>query len=216
MALAACGGPYSALAPAGPVAANVALLWWIMAAGATIIFLAVFVALAIVWRRPALLGAAPERRLILWGGLALPGAILLLLLAAAFVLGERLVAAAREDEGAIEVIGRRWEWSFRYPGAAGAVSTGTLHIPAGEDVAFRVISEDVIHAFWIPRLGGKIDAIPGHVTRIRLRADAPGVYGGVCAEFCGTDHAAMFFRVEAHPPERYADVLAGLARETGQ
>ena len=77
-------------------------------------------------------------------------------------------------------------------------------------------SEDVIHAFWIPRLGGKIDAVPGHVTHIRLRADAPGVYGGICAEFCGTDHAAMFFRVEAHPPERYAEVLARLAREAGQ
>jgi heme/copper-type cytochrome/quinol oxidase subunit 2 len=61
-----------------------------------------------------------------------------------------------------------------------------------------VSSDDVIHSFWVPRLGGKIDAIPGTRNRILIRADVPGRYGGVCAEFCGVGHTQMSFAVVAH------------------
>ena len=69
-----------------------------------------------------------------------------------------------------------------------------------------------IDSFWIPRLGGKIDAIPGHVTLVRIHAAEPGRYEGVCAEFCGLGHAAMPFAVLAHPPEVYAARLREAAR----
>jgi cytochrome c oxidase subunit 2 len=84
-------------------------------------------------------------------------------------------------------------------------------------VDFAVTSGDVIHSFWIPRLGGKIDAIPGHINTIRLMAERPGQYGGVCAEFCGEGHSAMRFSVEAHGATGFEDVLQQLsAARAGQ
>ncbi|OYW84426.1 MAG: cytochrome c oxidase subunit II, partial [Hyphomonas sp. 32-62-5] len=63
---------------------------------------------------------------------------------------------------------------------------------------------------WVPRLGGKIDAIPGRQNRLRIEAAVPGVYEGLCAEFCGLEHSAMRFEVVAHDPGTWP----GLAEET--
>ncbi|WP_420225042.1 cytochrome c oxidase subunit II [Pigmentiphaga litoralis] len=88
--------------------------------------------------------------------------------------------------------------------AADALPTQTIiHIPAGEPIDFHITSRDVIHSFWIPRLGGKMDAIPGRINVMRLQADAPGIYRGVCAEFCGVGHALMPFEVHAHDASEF-------------
>jgi cytochrome c oxidase subunit 2 len=98
----------------------------------------------------------------------------------------------------IEVQARMWAWEFVYPeGPSTTPTTDVLHLPVGRHVDLVVTSVDVIHSFWIPRLGGKIDAIPGRMTVIRLQADRPGTYHGICAEFCGTGHTNMLFTVEA-------------------
>jgi cytochrome c oxidase subunit II len=76
------------------------------------------------------------------------------------------------------------------------------------------ISSDVIHGFWVPRLGGKIDAIPGHVTVVRLLADRPGRFGGLCAEYCGPGHPDMSFVVEAHDAAEFAAQVARAASGT--
>jgi len=210
-ALAGCSGDLSTLDPAGPSAASVATLWWIMFTGGTLIFAATSVVLAVAWAKPRLLGANPQRLLILWGGLVLPSIILAALVLSAFALGERLIGASGSPAPLrIEAVAERWMWSFRYP-TNGAVSEQVLHIPAGEPVEFAVTSEDVIHGFWLPRLGGKIDAVPGHTNMIRLQADRPGRYGGVCAEFCGEGHEIMRFEVVAHPLQEYEAVLDRLA-----
>jgi cytochrome c oxidase subunit 2 len=105
-----------------------------------------------------------------------------------------------------------WRWEFGYPDLGPEVATaGTLHVPAGGVVEVRVTSSDVVHSFWIPRLAGKIDAVPGHVTVLRIKADVPGRYAGICAEYCGTGHAGMRFAVEAHPPEVYRQRLTALS-----
>ena len=78
-----------------------------------------------------------------------------------------------------------------------------MHVPVGRPFEVQVTSRDVIHSFWAPKLGGKIDAIPGQVNVIRLQADAPGAYRGQCAEFCGRGHAMMDFVLEAHSAEDY-------------
>lgn len=209
--LAACTGDLSTLDPAGPSAAAIATLWWTMLAGSVVIFVATALALAVAWLRPAALGARGPRTLVLWGGLVLPSLILSALVLAAFLLGERLIGRGFAAPLEIEAEGRQWSWEFRYPAAGGAATTDVLHIPAGRDVAFTVTSTDVIHSFWVPRLGGKIDAIPGHRNTIRLRADTPGQFGGVCAEFCGVGHGPMTFTVEVHPPEAYDGVLEAIA-----
>ncbi|CAH1692157.1 Cytochrome c oxidase polypeptide II [Hyphomicrobiales bacterium] len=205
-----CGGPLSALEPEGPSARGAAVLWWFMLAGSAVIFLAVSMMLALALLRPQALRAFGASRTILWAGLVVPSLILAALVGAALALGERLLATTREEMPLrIEVVARQWSWEFHYPD--GSSSSGRLHLPAGEDVDFAVTSEDVIHSFWIPRLGGKIDAIPGHENVVRLRADKPGVFGGVCAEYCGTGHAVMPFTVEAHDKAGFDAALVALS-----
>ncbi|WP_325099702.1 cytochrome c oxidase subunit II [Aquamicrobium zhengzhouense] len=207
ISLAACAGPLSALQPEGPAARGTATLWWSMLIGAAVIFLAVLAISALAILRPAVVASFGARRTILWGGLIVPTVILTILVIAAFALGERLLATPREEMPLrIDVTARQWNWEFRYPG--GESTANKVRIPVGEDVDFALTSEDVIHGFWIPRLGGKLDAIPGHTNVIRLRADRPGTYGGVCAEYCGTGHAVMPFTVEAVSREEFYSVPA--------
>lgn len=213
--LAACSGPLSTLEPAGPAAAAIAQLWWAMLAGAVVLFGLVMVLLLWVFVRRSAAPARPG----LWlagGGLVLPALVLTPLLGFGLLTGERLLAHPRAAEVVrIEVEARQWQWTFRYPAADGGtrISVNELHLPVGRPVDLHVTSPDVIHGFWIPRLGGKIDAIPGHINVVRLSADRPGVYRGVCAEFCGGGHTAMDFRVEAHADDSYDEALRDLPRD---
>lgn len=193
----------------GPAADSVALLWWIMLAGSVVLFGLVAALLWLAYRRPSVIAALSPRRFVFGLGVVMPVVVLTALVGAALVLGERLLPHA---DGAapmrIEAHAERWRWTFRYPDVPGAAPTrDVLHMPAGQPVDFVVTAADVIHGFWIPRLGGKIDAIPGHTNIVRLMADRPGSYRGVCAEFCGEGHASMRFVVEAHAP---ADLRAAI------
>ena len=97
----------------------------------------------------------------------------------------------------VDVVGRQWWWEFRYPGQ-GVVTANEAHIPVGQTVAFHLHGPDVIHSFWVPQLGGKRDVVPARVNRITLTPEVPGEYIGQCAEYCGTSHANMRFRVIVH------------------
>lgn len=181
-----------------------------MVAGGAVIFAVVWAVLVLALLRPAHLRAFGPRRTLIWGGVIVPSLILTALVGAALALGERLLATPRENMPLrIEAIAQKWSWEFRYPN--GVTTFGELHIPAGEDVDFAVTTLDVIHGFWIPRLGGKIDAVPGHVNVVRLRADRAGVFGGVCAEYCGIGHAGMQFTVQAHEADAFLHRMAELS-----
>lgn len=178
--------------------------------GAVALFVLVAVLLAVSLMRPALLAGIRPVHWVIGGGLVLPIPILAVLLVVALVLGEELLP--KLDSGApmrVEVRAAQWRWQFSYPDAAGAPTTDVLHLPAGEPVDLVVTSQDVIHSFWIPRLGGKIDAIPGHVNVIRLMAGEPGIYHGTCSEYCGRGHDVMQLRAEAHEPDAFAAALGG-------
>ncbi len=94
------------------------------------------------------------------------------------------------------IVGHQWWWEFRYP-AQGIVTANELHVPVGRRLLARLESGDVIHDFWVPQLGRKMDATPGHPTHVWVEADEPGVYLGTCAEYCGAEHAWMRIRVVA-------------------
>jgi cytochrome c oxidase subunit II len=205
LALAAGCAPLSTLDPAGPAAGSIATLWWIMLGGSIVLTLLTLGLLASSYLHP---GAITRFRPAVWiGGLgvAMPIAVITLLLVAALVQGEQLLPRATGDRVMrIDVTAHQFAWTFNYPDIEGARSTDNIvHLPVGVPVDFVVIGEDVIHSFWIPRLGGKIDAIPGHPNRVRLLADRPGRYNGVCAEFCGVGHAEMRFLAEAHEMEDF-------------
>jgi cytochrome c oxidase subunit II len=94
-----------------------------------------------------------------------------------------------------------------------AVRPGAL--PAGIPVDIVVTSLDVIHSFWVPRLAGKIDAVPGHVNRLRIQADQPGRYEGLCNQCCGLGHVGMRFVVMVHRTEDFSAALAQAAAPAG-
>ena len=112
-------------------------------------------------------------------------------------------ATAGEQQLEIKVTGQQFYWSFEYPN--GVVAVDTMRAPAGIPVKLLVTSpdSDVIHSWWIPALGGKIDAIPGRTNETWFEADNPGTYKGQCAELCGLQHAQMLASVEVMPPSEF-------------
>ncbi|MEH3036112.1 MAG: cytochrome c oxidase subunit II [Sphingomonas adhaesiva] len=201
----------STIDPAGPYARSVTGLWWVMLGGAALLSLLVFVLLALAFRRrPDGDGVANPRLWIGWLGLAMPGAVLLPLLGYALVIGARTLPVPAEDAVAIDVVARRYAWDFGYPG--GRRTRDVLHIPAGRPVDLEITATDVIHSLWVPRLAGKMDAIPGQTNRLRIEADAPGTYQGECAEYCGTGHGNHGFVVVAHDAAGWAAFIGERAR----
>lgn len=205
-ATAACAGTHSALRPAGVDADRAAWLTWIMSIGAIVIWAAV-VALGWYFGRPH--AEAPDRRrdwwLIVVGGVIVPLVVLTTLLV--FGLRELPAYLARAPEGSlvVDVVGKQWWWDVRYHPAGGdeVITANEIRLPVGEPVQFRLASDNVIHSFWIPALGGKMDMIPGRLTYLRLQPTRTGVFLGTCAEYCGTAHALMRLQVVVMEPEAF-------------
>ncbi len=200
--------------PAGPAAATIATLWWVMLIGASAIFLFVMVLLVLAFRRaPAPQApAAEQRQERIWIaalGLGFPLAVLSSLLAYGLVVGERLLPRPASDVVTVRAEGRQWAWSFSYADAPGRITGDVLHVPAGRPVDVQITSADVIHSFWVPRLAGKLDAIPGHVNVLRIEAWAPGDYAGVNAEYNGPGYRGHVFTVRAHDEAGWGRFLAG-------
>jgi len=116
-------------------------------------------------------------------------------------------------------VGHQYYWDFTYPN--GAVSVDRLRLPFDRKVQLTIRSADVAHSWWIPALGGKMDAIPGKTNHLTLRPTKLGTFPGQCAEFCGLLHAAMLANAEVMPADRYdawvsarANAQLALGKET--
>jgi cytochrome c oxidase subunit 2 len=120
----------------------------------------------------------------------------------AFVQGPPQVKPAGAEALQIKVDARQWWWEYYYP-EYDIVTANELVLPAGRTVVFDVGSTDVIHSFWLPRLGGKRDAVPGRRQRLWFTPTETGVYDGQCAEFCGTSHARMAMQTFVVPPAEF-------------
>ena len=209
--LAGCNGELSIVDPAGPAARAIATLWWVMLAGATAIFTLVMVLLFGAFRakRTAAPESAQERFWILGLGLVFSLGVLGALLAYGLLTGERLMPRAGAGLIRVEAEAQRWKWRFAYPGSGAAETEDVLHIPAGRPVDVAITSRDVVHSFWVPRLAGKLDAIPGRVNVLRIEADTPGTYRGLTAEYNGTGYSGHVFTVRVHDAEDWAAFLEG-------
>ncbi len=182
-----------------------------MLAGAVLIFALVMSLLALSFRRRNQT-ADEARRVQVWIvslGLAFPMAVLLALLAYGLVIGERLLPRSSAEVVSVQAEARRWTWTFSYDERPDGATQDILHIPAGRPVDVAVTTDDVIHSFWVPRLAGKIDAIPGHVNVLRIQADQPGRYAGRSAEFSGGGYAGFGFTVIAHDAGGWEAFMAG-------
>jgi cytochrome c oxidase subunit 2 len=123
-------------------------------------------------------------------------------------------AASKSSALDVQVIGHQFYWEFRYPGDKYAF--GTMHVPVNRVVNLTITAQDVIHSWWIPELGGKTDAIPGHPNHTWFEAQSTGTYSGQCAEFCGLYHARMKQTVTAQSAEQYARWLAATQKSLGR
>ena len=231
-AAAAGNGGFAPEAPASPNASRITDAYWLIFGLTAAVFLLVEGALlwfVIRYRRrgrprtvegPQIHGSS--RLETMWT--AAP--VVILAAIAAFVFyklpGIKDVPAARAGESmTVKVRAQQFYWQFEYPD--GQVSIDRMVVPVGAVVRLDVTSPDVAHSWWIPRLGGKIDAIPGRTNRTWFKAGKLGVYPGQCAEFCGIQHAAMRADVAVVSRGAYEEFLgthapgsATVGRETFQ
>ena len=206
---AGCDGVQSALDPAGRGAESIADLFWCMAAGAALIWLVVVgIAVYVIWIRP---GRHRRRTamLIIGGGAVFPTIVLTVLLGFGLAGLPELLAPAPEGNVTISVTGEQYWWRVRYegPGGEAVELANEIRLPVGASAEFLLTSADVIHSFWIPPLGGKMDMIPGRVNRIALHPTRTGTFRGACAEYCGASHALMAFPVVVHEGADFEDWL---------
>jgi len=144
-------------------------------------------------------------------GFTILPAIILTVIAVPTVSTVFALASTDDTECVVNVSGQQWWWEYDYPvsedgsicGFAPSeadsfpIVTSQLVIPTGTNVLLRGTSRDVIHSYWVPRINGKKDMVPGRVHHLRLEASTPGIYAGQCAEFCGLSHANMRMEIVA-------------------
>jgi cytochrome c oxidase subunit 2 len=216
--LAGCAGPQSALDPAGRDAAQIADLFIWMVVGAAVVWLVVIgLAIYATLHRAADGDRKRVRLFIIGGGALFPTVVLTGLLMYGLSLLPDLLTDGSADGPQIEVVGEQWWWRVRYqlPDGRRFELANELWLPVGERVPVTLLTADVIHAFWVPALAGKIDMVPGRINKMALHPTRTGLFRGACAEYCGLSHARMAFHarvVERAEFEAWADLQAAPAR----
>ena len=197
------------LAPASPQAAAISNLFvgTLIFLGAILALVTFLVIYAVIRYRDR--PGAPEpqqifgwRRLeIIWTVVPILSlAVLAGFMVRTMAVGDPPTGDAKPD---LRIVAHQWWWEIYYL-KTGVVTANEIHIPVGKQLLVDFRSSDVIHDFWVPELGRKIDIVPGHPNRLWIEADRGGTYLGVCAEFCGNEHAWMRVLVIADSPEEFA------------
>jgi len=198
---AACDSP-TILDPKGTVAHQESDLFWIMLVLATFVFVVVEAWLIFAIVRYRARPNTPEPKQIhgnntveiMWT--IAPAIVLFILLGFTIKTMFALAQPASPNTIEVQAIGHQWWWEFHYV-KYNVTTADSLYVPPGTVVQVDLVSDNVIHSFWVPQLTGKTDVIPGHDNRLWFSADTPGIYRGECAEYCGTQHAHMDFDVVA-------------------
>lgn len=217
----AANGGFTPVQPASPNAVHIQHVYYLILGFTAAIFVLVESLLVVfVWkyrsrgRARAVEGAQVHghtRLELMWTA----GPVLILAIIAAFVfyqLPNVDSAPAAIDPIHITIEGHQYYWQFDYPN--GARSIGTLHVPVGAVVDLSVVSPDVIHSWWIPALGGKLQAIPGRTNHTWFQAKSMGTWEGQCAQLCGVFHASMRGAVQSESQQAYRHYVDTVAHET--
>jgi cytochrome c oxidase subunit 2 len=208
-----CGGPQSALTTAGTDAAHIAHLFTVMTVGASVVWAAVVAIAVYAIRVRESHSQRAASLLVVGGGVVAPTVVLGALIAYGMPLVPTVLAIPSEGDFAIHVTAKQWWWRVQYSTPAGLVEgANELRLPVGERVQIRLASPDVIHSFWVPSLAGKMDMIPGRLTRLALEPTETGTFRGACAEYCGASHALMAFSVVVMEAEDFRAWLDAQAR----
>jgi cytochrome c oxidase subunit 2 len=211
-----CGEQQSVLNPAGPEALRLAQLTWLLFGfGAAVLGIVILAAVAAVRGPEQVRAALASARMVVWAGILFPSVALTGLLGyGVWVTRASIADPSHEGMLRIAVTGEQWWWRVHYAQPAGypVAAANEIRIPVGRSILFELRSADVIHSFWVPNLGGKVDMIPGRTTFLRLRANQVGIFRGQCAEYCGGPHALMALEVVAMSPVEFDTWLQNQAR----
>ncbi len=208
--LAACGeNSPSILNPAGPVADRERILFWFILIVATIVFVAVEGMLIYsIFRYRERPNSPMPRQIhgnntieVIWT--VAPSIFLFAVLIGTIYTMVNLGQPKTPADIEVKAVGHQWWWEFDYVTQNGIVTADSLYVPTGAVVQVDLVSNNVIHSFWIPQLTGKTDDIPGHNNHMWFTADRAGTYRGACAEYCGDQHAHMDFNVIAMQPNDF-------------
>ncbi len=209
------------LHPASVQGADLRGVWYIFLAAALFIAIVVYGLIflcLVLWRkREGRSDAMPpqfkKNAPIEIAGVVIPLLMVIGLFYITFVREDAVDALQGNPYTVVDVTGYRWSWQFRYP-AGGIAVSGTpqsppqLVMPLGKVTQINLYSADVVHAFWIPAFLFKRDATPGYTQHFDVTPSRLGTFPGLCAEFCGLDHALMTFSVKIVPPAQYDRWLA--------
>ncbi|WPZ34408.1 cytochrome c oxidase subunit II [Thalassobaculum sp. OXR-137] len=203
--LAGCSGTQSVLDPAGVDAEVLADLFWVLLAGAVVLWILLNGAFFYVTRMSARRHSQRVgEALIIGAGIAFPTIVLAVLLS--YGLSIMPDQRAPGDGLTVRVTGEQWWWRVEYLPEDGepVVSANELRLPVGARTEIKLGAAKVIHSFWVPNLAGKMDMFPGRETRMAVEPTRTGEFRGQCAEFCGTSHALMAFSVVVMQPDDFA------------
>jgi cytochrome c oxidase subunit 2 len=209
--------PLGYLDAAGPRAQTILPLTWFTTIVSIVVCLVIAVLLWIAVRRASAHGGAEETRSVkierggeglrwITVGLLISAVPLLVTLVWTMVALAAVSGPPRNPAVVLDVTGHQWWWEVRYDSTHPAETFATaneIHIPVGVPVLVRLHGGDVIHSFWVPKLTGKTDTIPGQTNLSWMQAAAPGRYRGACSEYCGAQHANMAIEVVAESQDDY-------------
>ena len=204
-------GPQDFLSPEGEVARKADRLWDLTFLLAVIVFVIVQALLVFTVIR---FRAKPGREAAQLHGNTKVEVILtaipaLILAGLAVPTVQTIFDLSDKPKGALEVtvVAKQFWWEYEYTDED-VITANEMHVPTDQPVYLTLEGADVIHSFWIPKLTGKQDVIPGRTNNMWFEADEPGEYYGQCTEFCGLSHANMRLRVIAHEPSEFDAWLA--------
>ena len=224
-------GPASVLTQNGVSGGREALLGWflIITSCVVVLIIAVLVPVAALRRRARVATASKdatdlltvdkqqevsESRWLTIFAIAIPAVILTVAFLFSITTLDAVESPTHAPVATIVITGHQWWWEVAYRDSTGHAFTtaNELHIPVGQAVRVVVQTGDVLHAFWVPQLAGKMQLMPGQANQTWLEARTPGIYDGPCGMYCGSQHAHMRLTVVAESPEAYAGWLANQSR----
>jgi cytochrome c oxidase subunit 2 len=214
-ALAACSSrvPNTTLSPQTEFGRDIDELFDILLIGGVTVLVLVMVALLFVVVRYRHREGAPEPKAIHGSAILeivwtlIPAVILAFIAVPTVRTIFRTQAEAGPNALQVEVVGHQWWWEFRYP-QYGVVTANELYLPVGRTVDFALMTADVLHSFWIPQLGGKRDLVSNDTNHVWFTPERAFAWNGFCAEYCGSSHANMRFRVFTVRPEDFERWIA--------
>lgn len=208
----------SAWDPLSFAALEIKEISWFLIAICIFVFLAVLILLFLALYKDQRTSSSPGKKFVLWTGLLIPSAILLVMLIRSLDTTIEIrkfnKEATKDNPLLIKVTGHMWWWEVEYP-EFNINTANEIHLPLNRPVRIELTSKDVIHSFWAPNIHGKMDMLPELKTFLNVKASKAGTFRGQCAEYCGLQHSHMALYYVVMPGMKFDEWVASKQKTIG-